>query len=96
MKVVEIDSSHLVMLSHPAEVADVIREALASIAVMTGVGRDRRCGAAHERGGVAGAARSTSWQDTRDTVHLWTQVVGQDPAGAGARRRTTGGTCRST
>jgi pimeloyl-ACP methyl ester carboxylesterase len=30
-KVTEIDSSHLVMLSHPKEVADIIREALASI-----------------------------------------------------------------
>ncbi|XVV16259.1 alpha/beta fold hydrolase [Actinoplanes sp. CA-131856] len=30
-KVTEIDSSHLVMLSHPQQVADIIREALASI-----------------------------------------------------------------
>jgi pimeloyl-ACP methyl ester carboxylesterase len=32
MKVTEIDSSHLVMLAHPKRVADVIREALASVA----------------------------------------------------------------
>lgn len=32
MKVVEIDSSHAVMLSHPAEVLEVIREALATVA----------------------------------------------------------------
>ncbi|MEU8244166.1 alpha/beta hydrolase [Actinoplanes missouriensis] len=31
-KVTEIDSSHLVMLSHPKQVADIIREALAAIA----------------------------------------------------------------
>ena len=31
MKVTEIDSSHLVMLSHPTEVVGVIREALASV-----------------------------------------------------------------
>nr|WP_300047034.1 alpha/beta hydrolase [uncultured Nocardioides sp.] len=32
MKVTEVDSSHLVMLSHPDRVVDVIREALASVA----------------------------------------------------------------
>lgn len=31
MTTVEIDSSHLVMLSHPAEVADVIRKAAAAV-----------------------------------------------------------------
>ncbi|GAA2529352.1 alpha/beta fold hydrolase [Winogradskya humida] len=31
VKAIEIDSSHLVMLSHPREVADLIKEALASI-----------------------------------------------------------------
>ncbi len=31
MKVIEIDSSHAVMLSHPTEVVDVIREALANV-----------------------------------------------------------------
>ncbi|MGK5683138.1 alpha/beta fold hydrolase [Actinoplanes sp. URMC 104] len=31
IKAVEIDSSHVVMLSHPKEVADVIREAIAAI-----------------------------------------------------------------
>lgn len=31
MRTVEIDSSHLVMLSHPAEVADVIRQAITAI-----------------------------------------------------------------
>jgi pimeloyl-ACP methyl ester carboxylesterase len=32
MTTVEIDSSHLVMLSHPKEVADLIREAIAAVA----------------------------------------------------------------
>ena len=31
MKVTEVDSSHLLMLSHPQEVVGVIREALASV-----------------------------------------------------------------
>jgi hypothetical protein len=31
MKQIELDSSHLVMLSHPKAVADVIREAVRSV-----------------------------------------------------------------
>ena len=36
------------------------------------------------------------WQDTRDTLQLYTQVVGKVRLANEAARSTTGGTCRCT
>ena len=81
-------AGHLSMLARPAAVAAAIER------VGPPLIRTRQACRGH---------RSTSpelplaeWEATKNTLHLWAQIVGKMRHGLDALRATTGGTCRST
>ena len=49
----------------------------------------------HAAGDAWPALRVADWEDTRDTLHMWTQLVGKIRLAA-APMTTTGGRCHST